>query len=124
MKRTVLLLLLATALVFALAGCGGSDEAPKTEAPAEVPEKTVIADDRIIGKWKGDDGNVEFKEDNTIVLDDGTSLPFNMPSSEELQIIGPGGTGEFTVTWEGDDRHGVASKDSTDTEITWYDRQK
>jgi hypothetical protein len=124
MKRSLLILLFVFVLMFALVGCGGSKKDAPAKPAKEAPAKVIIVDKRIIGAWEGKDGNVEFKSDGNVVLDDGTQLPFAMPSSEQLKITFPGGTQVFTVKWKGDDKHGIVSKDSTDTTVYWYDRKK
>ena len=124
MKRTILILMLISALMLVLTGCGGSKEDSTVGTGQETTATVNIADDRIVGSWEGEDGTVEFKDDGTIVLDDGTAFPFTMPSSDTLEIAFPDGPREYTVTWEGDDRHGAVSKDGTETTPTWYDRAK
>ncbi len=124
MKRSLLILLFVSALMLALVGCGGSPKDTPADTAKETPAKAIIADERIVGAWEGKDGNVEFKDDGKVVLDDGTELPFAMPSSEQLEITFPAGPQKFGVKWEGDDRHGIVSKDSTDTATYWYDRKK
>jgi hypothetical protein len=117
-----MILVLVSALLLSLVGCGGSKEDKTADTATETTGTVSIADDRIVGSWEGEDGKVEFKDDGTIVLDDGTAFPFSMPNSDALEIAFPDGPREYSVTWEGDDRHGVVSKDSTDTTPTWYDR--
>lgn len=105
-----------------LTGCGSAT--PEEGAGSSGNDTIVrIADERILGQWTGDDGVVEFRADGTLVLDDGSEVPFAMPDSDRVDVEFAAGTRTFNITWDGDDRHGVLATDSTTTTPTWYVRR-
>ena len=123
MRRTLWLTALVTMLVFALAGCGGSEGTGGDPIGDSDQDATEIADERILGTWVSDeDGEVEFLETGIVVLEAG-EFPFAMRSSDRIDITFPGGTETYNVVWDGDDRHGVLGSASTTTTPTWYDRK-
>jgi hypothetical protein len=122
MLEKLLVLSLAVVLAMGLAGCGTNEEAAPT---GETTQTVKIADERIVGKWTGADGDVEFRDDGIAVLADGSEIPFEMPTSDRLFFDFPdAGRQTFQISWENDDRHGVLASSSTTTVPTWYDRQK
>lgn len=124
MKRTFLWCVLAAMLVaiVALSGCAGGSQGQAGGSGTEAGD-VRIADERIIGRWSGADGDVEFRADGVLVLDDGTEASFAMPNSGRIDVEFAAGSRSFNITWDGDDRHGVLATDSTTTTPTWYARK-
>lgn len=124
MTRRILAVVLSIVLVAGLSVMTGCSEKPKPGVDVTGSGKADIADERIIGKWRGETetDTVEFRADGSVVMADGSQITFTMDSKGAIELVFPDGSAAFAIEFDGDDKHGVKPAQAEDAEFTWYER--
>lgn len=108
MKKKVISILLATSMVVTLAGCGGSDPAPATDAPAA--EEAPAADSSAAEEAPADDAATEVASSASDLAYSGNISLMHYSTSEESE--GNGGSDGFrTCIAKWQEEHGNITLD-------------